>query len=113
MSRAKQKDISKGEWKVMKIVWELRKAMAREVYTIAGERHSWSPGTVKTILKRLVDKGFLEARAGKATKERGRHPKRYYKLTALGASARASSHRALMRMWRGLPQAGVIGEGVR
>ena len=43
----------------MKIVWELRKAMAREVYTIAGERHAWSPGTVKTLLKRLVDKGYL------------------------------------------------------
>ena len=59
MSRAPQKDISKAEWKVMKIVWELRKAMAREVYTIAGERHSWSPGTVKTILRRLVVKGYL------------------------------------------------------
>ncbi len=59
MSRAKQKDISKAEWKVMKIVWELQKAMAREIYTIACERHSWSPGTVKTILRRLVDKGYL------------------------------------------------------
>ncbi len=59
MTRAKQKQLSRAEWKVMKIVWELRKAMAREVYTIAGERHSWTPATVKTLLKRLVDKGFL------------------------------------------------------
>ena len=43
----------------MKIVWELRKAMAREVYTIAGERHAWTPATVKTLLKRLVDKGYV------------------------------------------------------
>lgn len=43
----------------MKIVWELRKAMAREVYTIAGAEHDWSPATVKTLLKRLVDKGYL------------------------------------------------------
>ena len=43
----------------MKIVWELKKAMAREVYTIAGEQHSWTPATVKTILKRLVDKGYV------------------------------------------------------
>ncbi len=43
----------------MKIAWELQKAMAREIYTIAGERHGWTPGTVKTLLKRLTDKGYL------------------------------------------------------
>jgi len=59
MSPAERKDLSKAEWKVMKIVWELRKAMAREVYTIAGEQFSWTPATVKTILKRLVDKGYV------------------------------------------------------
>jgi len=56
-----QKDLSKAEWKVMKIVWELQKAMAREVYTIAGQQHDWAPATVKTILKRLTDKGYLSA----------------------------------------------------
>jgi predicted transcriptional regulator len=33
--------------------------MAREVYTIAGEQYSWTPATVKTLLKRLVDKGYV------------------------------------------------------
>ena len=61
METGEQKDLSKAEWKVMKIVWELQKAMAREVYTIAGEQHSWAPATVKTILKRLTDKGYLSA----------------------------------------------------
>lgn len=59
MSPGESKDLSKAEWKIMKIVWELRKAMAREVYTIAGEQHSWTPATVKTILKRLVNKGYV------------------------------------------------------
>jgi predicted transcriptional regulator len=59
MSPKARKDLSKAEWKVMKIVWELRKAMAREVYTIAGAQHSWTPATVKTLLKRLVDKGYV------------------------------------------------------
>jgi predicted transcriptional regulator len=59
MHAQEQKDLSRAEWKVMKIVWELRKAMAREVYTIAGERHAWTPATVKTLLKRLVDKGYV------------------------------------------------------
>ena len=59
MSPEERKDLSRAEWKVMKVVWELRKAMAREVYTIAGRQHSWTPATVKTILKRLVDKGYV------------------------------------------------------
>lgn len=59
MSPADLKDLSKAEWKVMKIVWELQKAMAREVYTIASRQFDWSPATVKTILKRLVDKGYV------------------------------------------------------
>jgi predicted transcriptional regulator len=54
-----QKDLSTAEWKVMKIVWDLQKGMAREVYTIAGKAYGWAPATVKTLLKRLVDKGYL------------------------------------------------------
>ena len=54
-----QKDLSAAEWKVMRIVWDLQKGMAREVYTIAGEAYGWAPPTVKTLLKRLVDKGYL------------------------------------------------------
>ncbi len=59
MNSAERRDLSRAEWKVMKIVWELRKAMAREVYTIAGAEYSWTPATVKTLLKRLVDKGYV------------------------------------------------------
>ena len=59
MDQDERKDLSKAEWKVMKVVWNLGKAMAREVYTIAGPEHSWTPATVKTILKRLVDKGYV------------------------------------------------------
>jgi BlaI family penicillinase repressor len=56
---AETKELSKAEWKVMKVVWELRKAMAREIYSIAGEEHSWTPTTVKTLLNRLVEKGYV------------------------------------------------------
>lgn len=54
-----EKDLSKSEWKVMKIVWSLKKAMAREVYAIACDEQNWSPTTVKTLLSRLVEKGYL------------------------------------------------------
>ncbi len=53
------RELSKSEWKVMKIVWSLKKAMAREVYSIACDEQNWSPTTVKTMLKRLVEKGYL------------------------------------------------------
>ena len=59
MDSAELKDLSKAEWKVMKIVWELQKAMAREIYTIAGQQFDWTPATVKTLLKRLVEKGYV------------------------------------------------------
>jgi len=59
MSVEEPRDLSRAEWKVMKVVWELRKAMAREIYTLVGEQHDWSPATVKTLLKRLVEKGYV------------------------------------------------------
>ena len=59
MTSADRKELSRAEWKVMKIVWEMQKAMAREIYTLAGEQYAWTPATVKTLLKRLVDKGYV------------------------------------------------------
>ena len=59
MKPEQNKRLSGAEWKVMKIVWELEKAMAREVYTVAGHQHGWTPATVKTLLRRLVEKGYL------------------------------------------------------
>jgi BlaI family transcriptional regulator, penicillinase repressor len=56
---SQQRNLSAAEWKVMKIVWDLQKGMAREVYTVARQHHGWAPPTVKTLLKRLVDKGYL------------------------------------------------------
>jgi len=63
MTSVERKELSRAEWKVMKIVWELKKGMAREVYTIAADRHAWTPATVKTLLKRLVDKGYVTTTA--------------------------------------------------
>ncbi len=59
MKPKRQSSLSAAEWKVMRVVWNLKKAMAREVYTVAGREHDWTPATVKTLLKRLVDKGYL------------------------------------------------------
>ncbi len=51
--------LTNSEWKVMKIVWERNSCAARDVYQRAGKEHGWAPTTVKTMLRRLVEKGYL------------------------------------------------------
>jgi len=59
----KQKDpLTPAEWKVMRLVWQLGECAARDVYERAGELYGWTPSTVKTHLRNLVEKEFLEAR---------------------------------------------------
>jgi predicted transcriptional regulator len=51
--------LTAAEWKVMKIVWQRKRCAARDVYEEAGRKYGWAPTTVKTLLRRLVDKGHL------------------------------------------------------
>jgi predicted transcriptional regulator len=51
--------LTPAEWKVMKIVWQLKSGAARDIYEVAGREHGWAVSTVKTILRRLVEKGHL------------------------------------------------------
>ena len=51
--------ISDAEWTVMKAVWSLKAATARQVVeSLAGEA-AWKPKTIHTLLNRLVRKGAL------------------------------------------------------
>ncbi|MFO1076781.1 MAG: BlaI/MecI/CopY family transcriptional regulator [Planctomycetota bacterium] len=52
-----------AEWRILKIVFEHGDCAAREVVVAAGKRHGWSASTIKTLLRRLVDKGQLRTRA--------------------------------------------------
>ncbi len=52
--------LTAAEWKVMRIVWKSPGGCAaRNVYEEAGRAHGWAPTTAKTVLRRLVDKGYL------------------------------------------------------
>lgn len=62
MSRKEPGDLSASEWKVMRIVWELKSCAARDVYQVTQEKYGWVPGTTKTFLRRLVEKGHLKAK---------------------------------------------------
>ncbi|MEO8619469.1 MAG: helix-turn-helix transcriptional regulator [bacterium] len=59
-------------------------------------------GTVYTTLTRLEDKGFVTARLGDATPERGGRRKKHFAITGAGRTALVSSLRALRAMTRGL-----------
>ncbi len=61
MSRRRTQHLTPTEWKIMKIVWERKTCASGDVYTEAHELHGWSRSTVKTILGRLVEKGYLKA----------------------------------------------------
>lgn len=60
MKKKSSEPISAAEWEIMKIVWEKKSCTAREVYEIAGRTHGWAASTVKTMLRRLVEKGHLK-----------------------------------------------------
>ncbi len=61
-SRSPKDPLTPAEWKIMRIAWRLKECAARDVYTEAGEEHGWSVSTVKTMLRRLVEKGYLKAK---------------------------------------------------
>lgn len=63
MSPKPRENLSSAEWKVMKIIWQKGSCAAREVCREAGQQHGWAASTVKTLLRRLVEKGYLKTTA--------------------------------------------------
>src|SRR6185295_20027483 len=59
-------------------------------------------GALYTTLDRLEQKGMLKSRTGEPTPQRGGRAKRYFKVTASGASAIARAQRAFRNMLDGL-----------
>ena len=55
-------NISEAEWEVMRVVWNNKETTSKFVIDTLGEKKSWTPSTIKTLLSRLVEKGFLETR---------------------------------------------------
>jgi len=53
---------SAAEWKILKAVFERGSCAARDVIADAEQHHGWAASTVKTLLRRLVEKGHLRTR---------------------------------------------------
>lgn len=54
------RELSKAEWIVMNLCWEKGKSTARQIYEAVGEDREWEYQTVKTMLDRIVKKGYLK-----------------------------------------------------
>lgn len=62
MNDKKSNDPSPAEWRVLSLVWEEGPYAAREVIDALKTQVDWSDSTVKTLLRRLVEKGHLQTR---------------------------------------------------
>ncbi len=58
----KRSPLSSSEWSIMKVVWELQRTNVREVCEEVQKQESWAYSTVKTMMERLEDKGYLESK---------------------------------------------------
>ena len=51
--------ISSAEWEVMRVLWTKGQATSSEIIAILSKKLDWSASTVKTLIGRLADKGYL------------------------------------------------------
>ena len=51
--------ISPAEWEVMRVLWAKGQATSSEIIAILSKKLDWSASTVKTLIGRLADKGYL------------------------------------------------------
>jgi len=61
-ARKPRKPLSELEHLVMQIVWQHNSVTAEDVRTALADRHPMKESTVRTILKRLEEKGYIEHR---------------------------------------------------
>ena len=86
------RSLSDSEWEVMKVLWEHGPLAARDVYAHLAGAQPWAQGTVKTLLRRMVQKGWLSyTRVGNSFLYRSAVPRR----KGLRAAIRQFSERVL------------------
>ncbi len=54
--------LSDAEWEVMKVVWEHRSVALGDINERLGNERDWAYSTVKTLVRRMVAKGWLNYR---------------------------------------------------
>ena len=76
--------------------------IARVIEEITGREAA--VGSVYAALQRLEQKGMVSSSLGDPTPERGGRAKRYFRVTRAGLQQARKTRKALVALWRGLPQ---------
>ena len=58
----REHELAKSEWSLLEALWTRGRATATELQNDLKEQQGWAYSTVKTMLDRLVDKGFVNSR---------------------------------------------------
>ena len=61
-SRPDRPSLSEAEWAVIKVLWEFGPMASRDVYARLAQERAWAYSTVKTLLRRMTAKGWIEYR---------------------------------------------------
>ncbi|HXE06364.1 MAG TPA: PadR family transcriptional regulator [Acidobacteriaceae bacterium] len=77
------------------------RAVLREVQGNSPKARTVSAGAVYATLDRLEAKRLLSSRLERGTPERGGLPRRFYRLTAAGASALTEARLTMEKAWQG------------
>jgi len=56
----KNYQLTEGEWAILKAVWEKQPCTAPTITEVLEAERNWSYSTVKTLMDRMADKGFLK-----------------------------------------------------
>jgi BlaI family penicillinase repressor len=59
----KEVRITEAEWEVMAVVWGRAPVAATAIAEVLQEKRQWTLATVRTLLRRLVNKGALQQQA--------------------------------------------------
>ena len=59
MSKRERRDLTKVEWDLMNQIWRRRSVTVADIHAHFLEERAWSYNTVKTMMQRLVKKGYL------------------------------------------------------
>jgi len=77
------------------------RAVLRDVQENSPKARTISAGAVYATLERLETKKLLASRLERGTPARGGLPRRFYRVTAAGATALNEARGALEKAWRG------------
>ncbi len=77
------------------------RAVFRDVQKAFGGSRTVSAGAMYTTLDRVEAKGLITSRLEEGTPDRAGRARRFYRITAAGASALTETRRTLQTMWKG------------